>query len=203
MALGLCLHLFSLFPPTVPSSGIVWNKTTGEMFVFEAGTSSWKAWWSRARSQINRSAMWEHLAPSYTACLTDSTDTRRSNERAPCMSHCRSTGPCIMQEAFSLLPLSVSPSAPCSAVKIDQQTLAFSSSFFFFCLSLSLGSHQVQRLLARAPHFFASVFVLPRLKRVGVYTLFSACVHVCVCIHVSLGCFISLHCTQLPIKVGY
>lgn len=47
-----------------------------------------------------------------------------------------------MQEPRSLAPplsLSRSLSAPCSAVKIDQQTRAFS-------FSLSLGSHQLQRL---------------------------------------------------------
>lgn len=171
MALGLCLALvltlssdcslvWDRLEPNYGRDVCVWsgNKQLGSLVAPELGVrSTWSTW-----------------LPSDTACLTDSTDTWR----APCMSHCRSTGPCMMQEAFSLLPLSVSPSARCSAVKIDQQTLAFSS---FFCLSLSLGSHQVQRLPARVPHFLASVFVLPRLKRVGVYTLFSACVCVYTC----------------------
>ncbi len=70
--------------------------------VFGERASSWIGWWSCALRKINQSAVWEHLALLYAACLTDSTDTWKPSERAQCKSHCCSTGPCIMQEALSL-----------------------------------------------------------------------------------------------------
>lgn len=195
--LGQCMYTVHVSVFVSPLSS--WIKDLD--LVFGERMSSWIGWWSCAPREINQSTMWEHLAVLYAACLTDSSDTWKPSERARYKSHCCSTGPCIMQEALSL-----SPSAPCSAVKIDQQTWAFS---FFLCFSLTLGSHQVQRLLAPASHFFAWMFVCRRVSlimRMFAHTFESVWLRPCVeaCKTESgYDCYISLPlCTWLFIKSG-
>lgn len=94
-------------PNALNTSEVDLNETAGGRSCSGGGgrASIWVGRWSW-RSEKDQP---EHLALLHAACLTDSADTWKPGERAPCKSHRRSTGPCIMHEALSpSLPLSLS-----------------------------------------------------------------------------------------------
>lgn len=176
-------------PLSAPSFEVCFSDTT----VVGERTSSCKGWWSCALRQINSNIVWEHLAFLYTACVWQTTQTPGSPIRA----HGGKKKSTVALQGHALcrkLSVSVSPSASCSAVKIDQQTWAF---FFFNASHFHLDLTRCGGW--RSTFLCLTVCQFKVYTRRCLHTLRKVCTLACMSTRIVLSHLFPPHCIQLLI----